>query len=876
MNRLTLIAALALVPFAILPDATGWAVQQSPGQQVRRSPEFAQRRAQTADAVQELHAATGPNWRILPDEIVGTPLWAAFNPGVDALPAELRAGSPRGAVESFLARHGDLWGVPSLIGSLRELREKVDPRGGYHYFYRQVYRGVDVQGAELGAYVERDREGRYAVQTIYGRFHPDIDIDVAPMLSDGDAVRIVASETGALAPFDRVESERNVMLVGGRYRLTWRVELQAQNGAWVAHVDALDGTVLVLSPLARSFAGRGTAVAEPSRSPEPDAPDASVQAQWTTCDGTNVHENEVSFTCYYTGSTFQLRDNTNPSAAEIQVYDENFSADLSACTSGLTTLSNQTDGRWDEPAKQDEASAWENGDATLYFYRDRGRDGMTGNAPVLRLVASRVSAFQAVFCSNDFRLVFFEGGSQGISPTYFPGVISEFRPTAGGAAVVAHEFHHGVNWDEEAASEPDDFVARAINEGLADYFGGAKTGNACLADDIIDTPDPLGGGDSSPDSYAADPGCLRNADVDIDANSTFAAEAQAQDNEHYYGLIASSALYDSWILSPGNRTVFDAGVLDAIEFWLRDTPTLLEVRETVVRGIKGREQANEFPLNERPSYHTEYQFWENAVGPEAILVKLDSTTAGTKGDIWHATVEGSPGATFYAKMFAGSDINNDESVTDTVSQAANDPSFTIDADGRLSFVPGQEMFWFHTPDDGHKHSVRVRMTTPWAFGDLEYWDAHGGHVFLLSVTGEGSEVEERGREGFWIGQALGRNVPVGTTMLNAGRDGLIRASVADAAGRHRGSVWDPSYGITRLLISVPERQVGESGRVRVRIRDLNGRLILEAVDEMLPAGSYIYDWDGRDDDGRRMPPGVYIAVMEAPGYRGMAKLVLTR
>lgn len=87
--------------------------------------------------------------------------------------------------------------------------------------------------------------------------------------------------------------------------------------------------------------------------------------------------------------------------------------------------------------------------------------------------------------------------------------------------------------------------------------------------------------------------------------------------------------------------------------------------------------------------------------------------------------------------------------------------------------------------------------------------------------------------------------------------------------------WNPAQGITKVLVSVPDVAAGTS-RVTVRIYDLRGRAVLDAVDEILEPGHYLYAWKGRDARGARMAPGVYIAVMEAPGYRGTSKLILTR
>lgn len=222
-------------------------------------------------------------------------------------------------------------------------------------------------------------------------------------------------------------------------------------------------------------------------------------------------------------------------------------------------------------------SAWENADRTLDFYRTLGRDNYIGVPGYdLRIVASRTSAPAARWCDSTNRIITYDEASGVISPRYFPATISDLLAMSGSRAVVAHEFQHGVGNIEGAASNDADFVANAIDEALGDYFGSALSVDPCLANEVIIAPEALGGDDGSPDHYAVDPGCGRNVQVDIHAESFFASEAMDDSAFHDYGIIIGSALWDSRVLSPGNRTQFDAGVLDGVEYWLRSTPTLLE------------------------------------------------------------------------------------------------------------------------------------------------------------------------------------------------------------------------------------------------------------------------------------------------------------
>jgi hypothetical protein len=81
------------------------------------------------------------------------------------------------------------------------------------------------------------------------------------------------------------------------------------------------------------------------------------------------------------------------------------------------------------------------------------------------------------------------------------------------------------------------------------------------------------------------------------------------------------------------------------------------------------------------------------------------------------------------------------------------------------------------------------------------------------------------------------------------------------------------HGITALAFAVPD---GQAATVRIRVYDPAGRLVRELTDETFDAGAYRVDWDKRDERGAKVAPGVYIAVMEAPGFRSTTKLVVVR
>ena len=68
--------------------------------------------------------------------------------------------------------------------------------------------------------------------------------------------------------------------------------------------------------------------------------------------------------------------------------------------------------------------------------------------------------------------------------------------------------------------------------------------------------------------------------------------------------------------------------------------------------------------------------------------------------------------------------------------------------------------------------------------------------------------------------------------------------------------------------------IGAEGSVRATVFDLQGRCLRTLVDARYEPGSHYALWDGRDDDGRRLPCGVYVCVVRAAGLSATSRLVL--
>jgi uncharacterized membrane protein len=82
---------------------------------------------------------------------------------------------------------------------------------------------------------------------------------------------------------------------------------------------------------------------------------------------------------------------------------------------------------------------------------------------------------------------------------------------------------------------------------------------------------------------------------------------------------------------------------------------------------------------------------------------------------------------------------------------------------------------------------------------------------------------------------------------------------------------NPTRGETALAYRLP---VGQ--HVRITVHDVRGRLVRGLVDATRASGEYAARWDGRRDDGRLAPAGVYFVTLQAAQASRTQRVVLTR
>jgi hypothetical protein len=143
----------------------------------------------------------------------------------------------------------------------------------------------------------------------------------------------------------------------------------------------------------------------------------------------------------------------------------------------------------------------------------------------------------------------------------------------------------------------------------------------------------------------------------------------------------------------------------------------------------------------------------------------------------------------------------------------------------------------------------------------------------------------------WSG-GVGQTSWVDTTVTGGERyEYSLRATVG--AAESAPSVATVSVPLDELLATVPEMlgmpnpargrvtlrfhtqsTDGSSGHVRLLIYDLSGRRIRSLLDESLPPGEHAVDWTCSSDAGNPVAPGVYHAILDAPGGRQIVNLAI--
>jgi hypothetical protein len=135
--------------------------------------------------------------------------------------------------------------------------------------------------------------------------------------------------------------------------------------------------------------------------------------------------------------------------------------------------------------------------------------------------------------------------------------------------------------------------------------------------------------------------------------------------------------------------------------------------------------------------------------------------------------------------------------------------------------------------------------------------------------------------GFFESSARGVTVNQGNVYLSAGPEGFWILRYDAVSGVPPTLPMQPSLRLavnpnpfnpqTTITFEIPA-----PGHTKLRIFDLQGRLITTLVEEISPAGHREVRWNGRDAEGREVPSGIYLSRLEAGGQVAYGRMTLVR
>lgn len=172
-------------------------------------------------------------------------------------------------------------------------------------------------------------------------------------------------------------------------------------------------------------------------------------------------------------------------------------------------------------------------------------------------------------------------------------------------------------------------------------------------------------------------------------------------------------------------------------------------------------------------------------------------------------------------------------------------------------------------EDTSSTAFTIHRPVDWLSLSILGGDLPGGEVDTLLVTVDATGVSPD----YDLDATLrfSSNDPLGDVLvpvrLHMGATGVAPAPAPAPAL----DAWPNPFNPSTLL----SFSLADAGPVRLEILDASGRRVRVLTAAVLPAGEHRARWDGRDDDGRRMASGVYLARLRSPdGVAGRKLIVL--
>ncbi len=183
-----------------------------------------------------------------------------------------------------------------------------------------------------------------------------------------------------------------------------------------------------------------------------------------------------------------------------------------------------------------------------------------------------------------------------------------------------------------------------------------------------------------------------------------------------------------------------------------------------------------------------------------------------------------------------------------------------------------------TSDGGY---IIAGLADSFGAGGLDVWvirtDANGDTLWMKSYGGTADDV------GYSVQQTSdgGYIVVGGTGSYGAGKGDVWLIKIAPESGIEEEdtpnlfyisqSEPNPFYNITRVKYELPK-----SCNVHIEVYNILGARIKTLLNEKKNAGTHTITWDGKDNNGGKLPSGFYFLRLDTGEYEGTRKLLLIK